>query len=727
MAEWEKAPIEKAAPSGWQSAPVTKAAPAAPAAPAKVPSLFEQLSTPLVTPRAAEVTVAGGVRGFRDIAQGIMQLGIQSAEKMGLVSPEVLASLEQYVHGSMDAFDEKYGNDPAAAGGRVAGQITATAPVQALRVGGRLVTNALQGGTIGALQPTRGDKPWVERGINTATSTAAGVVIPEVVRGGLNLGGRVAGKFAGKPPTPAGTMTPGDVTTEGPTLNTMRPVDISDRAKEALRAGGIEFDNLSDQMKAQVMDWTMRNASRLNLTPQEVVNLQTFRTLPAPAEPTKAMVTQNFDDFVTEDLLGSGAGGEPIRRAHAAVNDAVRKSVQSMKAVAGEGSEAGKTVANVLEGYQAQIDGTIDRAYAAARAAAGDTPAVNMLPITREIQAMKRAASASQDGLAFWRAVNGYLKDVNLIDAKTGAVRKLSIAEAETARQWLNSLPYNPSTYRFVAQLKNSIDDAVLETGKGGLFDDARFLRRLKGAIFEDQAIVGKLLEKKGGSSVDRTVPISEMFDTAVVKSTPEEFKQIVNTIRTSNQSGAAPAIDDLRNATLEWIERAARSAEKGEGNTVIYNAKSFENALKKLGRDKLETLFGNEVSTLYQISDALRLAKPIRGTTNPSGSGNRVIEFFRRFAPRVLGGAVGAATGGPMGAAAGAGVGDAVAQGAADAARGARASKLAGDAAGEITRGRMPSFRLGDLLPLPGYAAANAPAQFVRDLGIPRSEYVTE
>lgn len=641
----------------------------------------------------------GAVRGGRDVVQGTIRLGLKALRQMDMIDDETLASFEQHVEESQKAYDEKirrnFGDSNFASKmGRIGGQVGMTSPVMALRLGSgaglasRVATNAAQGAAAGAVLA---DPNNLAR--DTMTGAVAGAAVPEALRGALAGLGKTSSWLVSKRPQEAIS---GSQSAYG---------DLAPDVQDQLKAAGIDWQGLPEAIRRDVANWVRTNADKTAMTPEEAVRLGIFRSI--GANPTKAMVTQKFDDFAQEDMLANQAGGEPIRKAQDAVNQAAGKSLMGLRSARGEGSEAGKSVVNILEGLNQQADDTIGKAYATAREAAGENPVVNMLPVKRTLEEMKRAAETSADGKAFWKGVRGHLKDIGLVDEATGAVRKLSVTEAEGLRQWLNSLPYNPGTYRFAAQIKNAVDDAVLATGKGGLFDEARFARRLKGSIFEDQAIVGKLLSNKKGSSVDRTIPLSEVFDTAVVKSTPEEFKQIVNTIRTSGQKNSELAQDDLRNAVLEWIEQSSRSAQKADGDGAIYLDTLYNKALKKIGNEKLDYLFGKESEALYRIGDALRLSKPIRGTTNPSGSGNRIIQFFQSYFPRMLGGGAGAAVGGPVGAAAGAAAADTVASGIRTARTGQRASTLL-DPAKAIAKDRAV------VVDLTGFAPRGSPSTVV-------------
>ena len=637
----------------------------------------------------ARVLGPGGlsvVRGARDVTQGAIRLGLRGLEAVGVTSPSTREDFEQHAAQSKADFDAKmeknFGPNRSGfveGGGRALGQTAMTAPVTALKVGGgvniasRLVTNAIQGGTVGAVL-ARPDKLAED----TVVGGATGMLVPEAVRGALGLIGKVV-NWTGLAGKPAGSVGRADI----------EYGDLTESAKGQLKEAGIDWDGLPDQTKANIKQWVFKNDGKTSFTPAEAARFGIFQSA-GIKNPTKAMVTQNFDDFAREDMLAHQRGGDALRSAYSDVNRGVAQNLedQSLRLGGSTGDRpvSGLRVIDALQQGRDESKAAVTAAYDAVRA---DPRLNNKVSFAKVRQYLKTddAAIISQgstkdlkSGVEKWLTEQGAFGD---------NVKPMSVEKAEAFKKWLNDRwnPKDKATLRMIRNLKDAVDEAVMGVGDGDVFATARQAHRLTKETYDDKELIRKLLDQK--NPVDRKVAVEDAWDEVVLRSDVAQLADLKNTLTKGSRVTKGPgesdtvargnqAWKDTQTATMEWLIEKAKSSQKGPNDSPVFLHRSFKDALDRIGKEKLNIMFGADgVKALNEVAEAMRLAKPIQGTTNPSGSGNRVIQFFQNQLPRMMGAAAGGAAGGGYGAAAGAAAADAAALGARGAVNAASAKTM--------------------------------------------------
>jgi hypothetical protein len=636
----------------------------------------------------ARVLGPGGmsaVRGARDVTQGAIRLGLRGLEAVGVTKPSLREDFEQHAAESKADFDAKmeknFGPNRSGfveGGGRALGQMAMTAPATALKVGegvglaSRLVTNAIQGGAVGAIL-ARPD----HLAEDTVVGGATGMAVPEIVRGALGLIGKVA-NWTGLAGRPAGSVGRADI----------EYGDLTESAKGQLKEAGIDWDGLPDQTKANIKKWVFDNDGKTAFTPVEAARLGIFNSV--GANPTKAMITQNFDDYAREDMLAHQRGGESLRDAYSGVNRAVGQNLedQSLRLGGNTGDRpvSGLRVIDALQQGRDESKAAVTAAYDAVRA---DPRLNNKVSFAKVRQYLKNddAAIISQGSTKDLKA--GVEKWLTEQGALGQGAKPMSVEKVEAFKKWLNDRwnPKDKATLRMIRNLKDAADEAVMGVGKGDVFATARQAHRLTKETYDDKELIRKLLDQK--NPVDRKVAVEDAWDEVVLRSDVAQLADLKNTLtkgaRVTKGPGESETVargnqawKDTQTATMEWLIEKAKSSQKGPNDSPIYLHRSFKDALERIGKEKLNVMFGADgVKALNEVAEAMRLAKPIQGTTNPSGSGNRVIQFFQNQLPRMMGAAAGGAAGGGYGAAAGAAAADTVALGARSAVNAASAKTM--------------------------------------------------
>lgn len=625
----------------------------------------------------ARVLGPGGmsaVRGARDVTQGAIRLGLRGLEAVGVTKPSLREDFEQHAAESKADFDAKmeknFGPNRSGfveGGGRALGQMALTAPVTAVKIGegvglaSRLATNAVQGGAVGATL-ARPD----HLAADTVTGAATGMAVPEIVRGALGLIGKVA-NWTGLAGRPAGSVGRADI----------KYGDLTESAKGQLKEAGIDWDGLPDQTKANIKKWVFDNDGKTAFTPVEAARLGIFNSV--GANPTKAMVTQNFDDYAREDMLAHQRGGESLRNAYSDVNRAVGQNLedQSLRLGGNTGDRpvSGLRVIDALQQGRDESRGGVTAAYETVRADPRLNNKISFAPVRQYLKkddaAIKSTASTKdlRAGVEQWLTDEGAFGD---------RVKPMSVEKVEAFKKWLNDRwnPKDKALLRMIGKLQDAADEAVMAVGEGDVFATARQAHRLTKETYDDKELIRKLLDQK--NPVDRKVAVEDAWDEVVLRSDVAQLADLKNTLTKGSRVTKGPgesetvargnqAWKDTQTATMEWMIEKAKSSEKGPNDSPIYLHRSFKDAMERIGKEKLNIMFGADgVKALNEVAEAMRLAKPIKGTTNPSGSGNRVIQFFQNQLPRMfgagIGGGIGAGMGGGVGAGYGAATGAAVA-----------------------------------------------------------------
>jgi hypothetical protein len=216
-----------------------------------------------------------------------------------------------------------------------------------------------------------------------------------------------------------------------------------------------------------------------------------------------------------------------------------------------------------------------------------------------------------------------------------GPQERLTVINAEAFRQKVNAL-YEPGKANPQEALKNLIDDAVEHAveraaaeGRGGVgeaFKAARKGFQEQKATFAAKDVVQKLIDWKKGTKTDEVLP--ENAIKTIFAGGPESLtnlkkvKAILLSKPTETSRAAWKAIQ--AHGVADIFEQALTP--KGEISGARLNS-----AVKKFGADKLKVLLEpeafNQMMKLRRIIGDATI--PLDGTTNPSGSGYKVIRFL--------------------------------------------------------------------------------------------------
>lgn len=190
-------------------------------------------------------------------------------------------------------------------------------------------------------------------------------------------------------------------------------------------------------------------------------------------------------------------------------------------------------------------------------------------------------------------------------------------------------------------QMRSVLND--MEEGAGGeMFKAYRQIRTAKGARYENNPLIDKLLSDKKGFYGTDSVEDSKVFNTAVLESSPEQFGKLWPRLTPKARSLTQAQMAD--HITKQVFSNQGRN----EAGDVIASASKLDKVLRDLGPQKLRLVFGEErARNLTMLAKSLgEISNPPKGTV-PQGSAPKL-----GFISRAIMGTLnvgGSATGGAL------------------------------------------------------------------------------
>lgn len=223
----------------------------------------------------------------------------------------------------------------------------------------------------------------------------------------------------------------------------------------------------------------------------------------------------------------------------------------------------------------------------------------------------------------------------------TGPQEPLTIANAEKFRQRLNAL-YRQDTTGAAQSLKGLLDDAVENAvekaaqrggGVGQAYKEARSAYREQAQTFKAKDIVQRIADWKKGTQTEALAPervIAEIFGSGPEAiSNLKRVKAVLLNKPTETSKAAWQAIQ------AQGVAKVFDGALSPSGEV---SGVRLRTAIKKFGEPKLRVLLPesdfNQLMKLRRVIGDATI--PLAGTTNPSGSGYRVINFLTQQAGRL-------------------------------------------------------------------------------------------
>jgi hypothetical protein len=396
---------------------------------------------------------------------------------------------------------------------------------------------------------------------------------------------------------------------------------------------GLDWSSLDDNLKSMMV----KNAQDAvavgaDLPPEALARKAIYESL--GIKPTKALITRNFSDALNEQNLLTEPEGQALRNIYIQNNQAVREQLQRLTPSTASATDLpsfGQQFRAPIASGERAAQSASNEAYLAAQAAEGGNVA--------EIGKINEFLSKNSGVLNNRPASSGLmddLKNLGLMRNEAGSpelnpasptftLKKLASARAATNEAWQTAK--NTGDARAVGrlnELRTLLDEAEASAG-GEMYKAYRQLRAAKGAKYENNPLIDKLISDQKGYIGTNLIEDSQVFDKAVLGSTPEQFAKVWPRLQ--------PKARDLTRAQVaKYIEDETFSnMGTNEAGDIAASAAKLNRTLNKIGPRKLETIFGGEqAKTLSRLNTAVReISNPPKGTV-PTGSAPKLAALYR-------------------------------------------------------------------------------------------------
>lgn len=225
---------------------------------------------------------------------------------------------------------------------------------------------------------------------------------------------------------------------------------------------------------------------------------------------------------------------------------------------------------------------------------------------------------------------------------RVAANQGVSLKRAEAFRQAINrNTDFEPTNVRQATIIKGLIDQATDGMG-GAMYRQARAARARYAQVFEDHAVIAKLLNNKRGTS-DRQVAFEDIFKHSIKDGSLDDVRVVRRTLQNGGDDGKQ-AWRELQGATIRDIrDEATKSvALDSRGNRVMSPA-ALDKAIRNLDADgKLDFIFGKRgAQTLRDIRELAQIAKtvPPEAAINMSNTASTLLAGIGDIAGYGMGG----------------------------------------------------------------------------------------
>lgn len=516
--------------------------------------------------------------------------------------------------------------------GEVAGEV-AGFPIGGIgkSLGQRALSSVVTGGAAGAASEAGSG------GENIGTTGALGAAFGPVgeATGALiqRFGGpavdAVANVFRSKGIDPNGLIVDGAPTKTG--LQVMDALNLSEADFQAA------FQNVGELAKA---GRTADESFRIARAAEEGVDL------------TQGQASRNFGEQSAEDSLKSLEGIEGAR-ARAFFTDQQKRLVEAKDSftekIGGElgldRTGRGEAVRGALNEINSTEKLAISDLYKALKDVEGGSTRLNASGLLDLDEEIAREISPSDRIL---KGVNSIFEDFDLVEgAKKSKLNQgpLTFANAEAFRQRLNKLkPTDPADIAYVSQLKQGLDDlfagAVEVLPENAPIQEAAQAARGRAAQrfrdFESKDIIEDLTSFKRGTQTAR-VPDEVVLDRILAGGNKKitNLKAVKRILTQNPSSQSMQAWREIQTqAVMDIFNRAVKETPEG----VTISGSLLNSDIKKFGDPALKVLFSPEQLTqLKRLQSVIGDATiPVPRTTNPSGTGAKIVNILQRVVPNI-------------------------------------------------------------------------------------------
>jgi hypothetical protein len=249
-------------------------------------------------------------------------------------------------------------------------------------------------------------------------------------------------------------------------------------------------------------------------------------------------------------------------------------------------------------------------------------------------------------------AVNAYAKKLDILGDE-GALQG-NAQQAETIRKFLGE-NWSPANGKFVAKLKDALDEDVMSAAGGDLYGQARQMWALRKQTLDNPNGIAKIMDASGPEGINRAVPVEKIPD-ALAGMPVKQFGHVVDTLK-----NLPPELADQGQAALGEIKAqfANKVLDAGRSTKGQWNQKAVRAYLANNSERMQQVFTPEEMGKFRTLLDAGDILATDQSYPGAAAQKHNLLRTGTMHAIRTGSTSAGAALGGPVGAAVGAAVGE--------------------------------------------------------------------
>lgn len=429
------------------------------------------------------------------------------------------------------------------------------------------------------------------------------------------------------------------------------------QAAPAVQRGVAQMDQVVSAANEKIKGSIARRSSGQGesagaaITPEAQQRIATAESLPVPVKLTKGAALREAEQLAFEKEQMKTGFGAPLRNRIEENNLQILQNFDEMidrsgaQALYSGKAETGRSVVRSLSQGLDEARAKVRQAYGVADKSPEAMITANHKPVMDYINSQ----ITGEPSVAVIDSVRKYLTKNNLAtkDGDSVVVTKpLNVRQMEEIRQVINQhVTDNSPDIRQATILKRLIDDSTNEVA-GPLYKKARALRSQQARIFENRAVIARLIENKKGT-LDPKVPLDKVFDKTILTSSPQEINTIRRVLNAHGEPGKQ-AWRDLQGATVDYIrEQATRGVGTDASGNPIVSPAQLNRVINNLDSNgRLDVVFGKQqAQVMRDLNDVVKYVNTVPPGTlvNTSGTAATLLAAMGEM------GVTGAATGLPV------------------------------------------------------------------------------
>jgi len=452
------------------------------------------------------------------------------------------------------------------------------------------------------------------------------------------LAGGLAGGIAARniDPRAAQASLPAGSATTAPQAAALRASNAQAEAiaQQGAQRIGFDWGALDDGLKTRMLKNAQQALSvNSDLPPEAVARKALYESL--GIKPTRALITRSFDDALNEQNLLTETEGQALRNVYIENNQAIRSQIEGLAPAGVKAVDAptfGESLRADLAKGAKQSAKTTEKFYETARAQEGENPA-NIDGLFSFMQSNRSRLATSNAS----SPVISYLKDVGLWTKESAKAyskgdpvrlsREPTLNELTDLRKVINnasSSSTDKNAQSLLGSMRGILDDAEAAAG-GEAFKQARRVFGQQKSVWEGNPLLVNLLKDKRGFRGVDTVPDEEVFKTAIINSTNDDFSAVWSRANSTQKN--------LTRAQLaKYIgDKTFSNMGMNEAGDVVASAAKVNSVLQEINPQKLKIIFGPEkAAKLERLNQVVKeISNPPRGTV-PQGSAPKLSYLYR-------------------------------------------------------------------------------------------------